>query len=185
FQASYAWGRAELISYKSASGRELQGVLLYPANYDASKKYPMIVNSYELMSQTLHNYSAPSERSYYNHALWTQNGYFVLKPDIVFRARDPGISVLEAIVPAVHAVVARGLVDSAHVGFVGHSWGGYEAAFLPTRTNIFAAVVAGARITNMMSFAGQIHWSCVVADFAHLVAGRAALDVGYWEEYEA
>ena len=185
FQANYAWGRAELVSYKTASGRELQGALLYPANYDPSKKYPMIVNSYELMSQTLHNYSAPSERSYYNHTVWTQNGYFVLKPDIVFRARDPGLSVLEAIVPAVHAVVARGLVDSARVGFVGHSWGGYEAAFLPTRTNIFAAVVAGAPITNMMSFAGQIHWSGGVAELDHLETGQARMEVPYWEDMAA
>jgi dipeptidyl aminopeptidase/acylaminoacyl peptidase len=185
FQASYAWGHAELVSYKTPNGRELQGALLFPANYDPSKKYPMIVNSYELMSQTLHQFSAPSERSYYNHTVWTQNGYFVLKPDIVFRARDPGISVLEAIVPAVHAVVARGLVDSARVGFVGHSWGGYEAAFLPTRTNIFSAVVAGAPITNMMSFAGQCHWSGGVAELDHLETGQARMEVPYWEDVAA
>ena len=185
FQKDFAWGRSELIGYKSAKGRDLQGALLYPANYDPSKKYPMIVNSYELMSQTLHQYSAPSERSYYNHTVWTQNGYFVLKPDIVFRARDPGLSVLEAIEPAVHAVVARGLVDSARVGFVGHSWGGYEAAFLPTRTNIFAAVVAGAPITNMMSFAGQIHWSGGVAELDHLETGQARMEVPYWEDMAA
>ena len=185
FQGNYAWGRAELVSYKSSTGRDLQGVLLYPANYDASKKYPMIVNSYELMSQTLHSYSVPTERNYYNPSVWTANGYFVLKPDIVFRARDPGLSVLEAIEPAVKSIVARGLVDSARVGFVGHSWGGYEATFLPTRTHIFGAVVAGAPITNFLSFAGAIHWSGGVAEFDHWETGQARMEVPFWEDMEA
>jgi len=136
FQKDYAWGRAELVSYRTVAGRDLQGVLIYPANYDASKKYPMIVNPYEMLSQSLHLFYVPTERSYYDATVWSQNGYFVLKPDIVFRGRDPGISVLEALQAAVRSVTSRGIVDSTKVGLVGHSWGGYEATFVPTRTNI-------------------------------------------------
>jgi dipeptidyl aminopeptidase/acylaminoacyl peptidase len=185
FQKDYAWGRSELVNYRTVAGLDLQGVLLYPANYDASRKYPMIVYPYELLSQTLHQYIVPTERSYYDPTVWTQNGYFVLRPDIVFRGRDPGIAVLEALQPAVRAVTSRGLVDSSKVGLVGHSWGGYEATFVPTRTNMFAAAVAGAPITNFLSFAGAIHWTPGIAEFDHWETGQARMDVPFWEDMEA
>jgi dipeptidyl aminopeptidase/acylaminoacyl peptidase len=185
FQKDYAWGRSELVNYRTVAGLDLQGVLLYPANYDGSRKYPMIVYPYELLSQTLHQYIVPTERSYYDPTVWTQNGYFVLRPDIVFRGRDPGIAVLEALQPAVRAVTSRGLVDSSKVGLVGHSWGGYEATFVPTRTNMFAAAVAGAPITNFLSFAGAIHWTPGIAEFDHWETGQARMDVPFWEDMEA
>ena len=185
FQKDYAWGRTELIAYHTVAGHDLQGVLVYPANYDASKKYPMIVYPYEMLSQTLHQYIPPTERSYYDPTVWSQSGYFVLRPDIVFRGRDPGISVLEALQPAVRAVTSRGLVDSTKVGLVGHSWGGYEATFVPTRTNMFAAAVAGAPITNFLSFAGAIHWTPGIAEFDHWETGQARMDVPFWEDMDA
>ncbi|MDF2772029.1 MAG: putative peptidase [Geminicoccaceae bacterium] len=185
FQKDFAWGRAELVSYRTVAGLDLQGVLLYPANYDASKKYPMLVYPYERLSGTLHQYIPPSERSYYNTNVWTANGYFVLRPDIVFRGRDPGISVLEALEPAVRAVVGRGLVDSTKVGLVGHSWGGYHATFVPTRTNMFAASVAGAPITNFLSFAGAVHWTPGIAEFDHWETGQARMAVPFWEDMDA
>jgi dipeptidyl aminopeptidase/acylaminoacyl peptidase len=185
FQKDYAWGRTELVSYRTVAGHDLQGVLVYPANYDASKKYPMIVYPYEMLSQTLNQYIVPTERSYYDPTVWSQNGYFVLRPDIVFRGRDPGISVLEALQPAVRSVTSRGLVDSTKVGLVGHSWGGYEATFVPTRTNMFAAAVAGAPITNFMSFAGAIHWTPGIAEFDHWETGQARMDVPPWEDVDA
>lgn len=185
FQAGFAWSRAELVDFRSSTGSPLQAALYYPVNYDASRKYPMIVYTYERLSQNIHNYQAPSERGYYNTTVWTANGYFVLQPDIVFRGRDPGVSVLEAVEPAVRAIIARGLVDSARVGHVGHSWGGYEATFLPTRTHIFAATVAGAPITNFLSFAGAIHWTPGIPEFDHWETGQARMDVPFWEDLDA
>jgi dipeptidyl aminopeptidase/acylaminoacyl peptidase len=185
FQSTYAWGKSELVEFTSAAEVPLQAALYYPANYDPSRKYPMIVYTYERLSQNVHQYPVPSERSYYNTAVWTAKGYFVLQPDIVFRGRDPGISVLDAVVPAVKSIIARGLVDSARVGHVGHSWGGYEATFLPTRTHIFAATVAGAPITNFLSFAGAIHWTPGIAEMDHWETGQARMDVPYWEDLDA
>ena len=185
FQSSYAWGKSELVDFTSANERPLQAALYYPANYDPSKKYPMIVYTYELLSQNVHQYPVPSERSYYNTAVWTANGYFVLLPDIVFRGRDPGLSALDAVVPAVKSIIARGLVDSARVGHIGHSWGGYEATFLPTHTHIFAATVAGAPITNFLSFAGAIHWTPGIAEFDHWETGQARMEVPSWEDFDA
>ena len=185
FHKDYAWGRSELVNFRSSKGRDLQGALFYPANHDPSKKYPMIVYTYELLSQNVHNYVVPSERSYYDFSVFNANGYFVFTPDIVFTGREPGGSVLESVEPGVRAVIARGLVDSARVGIVGHSWGGYEATFLPTRTNIFAASVAGAPITNFLSFAGAIHWTPGIPEFSHWETGQARMDVPPWEDVEA
>ncbi|MCI0437449.1 MAG: prolyl oligopeptidase family serine peptidase [Gemmatimonadetes bacterium] len=185
FQADYAWGRAELVDFTSATGRDLQAVLLYPPNHDPSRRYPMIVYTYERLSQSLHGYVVPSERSYYNYNVFTANGYFVLLPDIVYRDNDPGLSALEAVVPAVKTIVDRGLIDAARIGLIGHSWGGYQATFLPTRTNIFAASVAGAPITNFLSFPGAIHWTPGIAEFDHWETGQARMRVAPWEDFEA
>ena len=185
FLADYAWTRMELIEFRNERDRPLQGVLLYPANHHPSRKYPMIVYTYEILSSGAHQFDVPSERRYYSFAAWTQAGYFVLLPDIVFRARDPGVSVLETLRPAVARVVAMGLVDSARVGLIGHSWGGYTATFIPTRTKLFAASVAGAPLTDFVSFMGQIHWTPGNAEADHWETGQARMEVPYWEDPEA
>ena len=184
FQKDYAWGKAELLNYTSSIGRPLQAILYYPANYDKSKKYPMIVYTYELLSQELHRYRVPRENDYYNANVFTQNGYFVMMPDIVFRPREPGISVLHSVEPAVRAVIARGLVDAANIGHCGHSQGGYEAYYLATHSALFKTAVAGAGITDMFSFAGQMHWSSV-PEFDHWETGQFRMQVAPWEDTQA
>ena len=185
FHDDFGWGRSELVDFESATGKELQGVLLYPASYDASQQYPMIVYTYEILSNRLHWYVSPSERSYYNFSVFTHNGYFVLLPDIVYRARDPGRSAVEAVEPAVQSIVERGLVDPARIGLVGHSWGGYQAAYIPTQTNIFAAAVAGAPLTNFLSMMGAIHWNPGLPETSHWETGQARMEVPFWEDFEA
>jgi dipeptidyl aminopeptidase/acylaminoacyl peptidase len=184
FQKDYAWGKAELIDFTSTIGTPLQGILYYPANYDPSKKYPMIVYTYELLTQGLHRYIVPRENDYYNANVFTQNGYFVLMPDIVFRPREPGVAVLHSVEAAVKSVVDRGLVDPANIGHCGHSQGGYEAYFLATHSKLFKTAVAGAGISDMFSFAGQMHWSSV-PEFDHWETGQFRMQVAPWEDTEA
>jgi dipeptidyl aminopeptidase/acylaminoacyl peptidase len=185
FLEDVAWTRAELLHFDSEAGVPLKGVLLYPADHDPSREYPMIVYTYEQLSGGMHAFQVPSQRSYYNFTVWTQEGYFVLLPDIIYRARDPGVSALEAVRPAVATVVDRGLVDPARVGLIGHSWGGYQATYLPTRTDIFAASVAGAPLTDFKSFMGQIHWGGGNPEVTHWETGQARMEVPYWEDVEA
>ena len=184
FQKDFGWGKTELLNYKSTIGVPLQAILYYPANYDAKKKYPMIVYTYELLSQGLHGYITPRENDYYNANVFTQNGYFVLMPDIVFRPREPGLAVLQSVEPAVSTVLARGLVDPAKVGHAGHSQGGYEAAFLATHSKMFATAVMGSGISDMISFAGQMHWSSV-PEFDHWETGQFRMQVPPWEDMPA
>ena len=185
FQVEYTWGRSELVEYRSARGRRLQGALFYPAGYEPGRRYPMIVYVYERRSQVVHNYTSPSERSPYNTTVFTSEGYFVLQPDIVFRPRDPGLSAVECVVPAVDKVIGSGMVDPDRIGLVGHSWGGYEATFIPTQTDRFAAAVAGAPITNLFSFMGAIHWSSGMPETEHWETGQVRMDVPYWEDRDA
>jgi dipeptidyl aminopeptidase/acylaminoacyl peptidase len=185
FQNDYAWGKAELFDFRSTIGVPLQALLYYPANYDPSKKYPMIVYTYELLTQGLHRYIAPRETDYYNTTVWTQNGYFVMMPDIVFRPREPGLGAQYAVEGALRSVIARGLIDSTKVGHIGHSQGGYEAAFLGTHSKLFATTVVGSGITDMISFAGQLHWQGGSAEFDHWETGQFRMEVPPWEDFKA
>lgn len=185
FHSDYAWGRAELVDFTTGAGNELQAALIYPAGYEPGRRYPMLVYTYERLSQNVHNYVVPSERSYYNFAVFSAQGYFVLMPDIVYRPGDPGVSALDAVESAVAAVLDRGMVDPARIGLIGHSWGGYQATYLPTRTRLFAASVAGAPITNFLSFAGAVHWTPGFPELDHWETGQARMGAAPWEDFEA
>lgn len=181
FQKDYAWGKAELINFRSTLGNNLQGILYYPANYDPGKKYPMIVYTYELLSQGLHRYIVPRENDYYNANVFTQHGYFVLMPDIVFRPRQFGLDTQAAVEGAIQSVVARGLVDPNNIGHCGHSQGGYEAYFLATHSKMIKTAVAGAGISDTWSFAGQMHWTST-PEFDHWETGQFRMEVAPWED---
>ena len=185
FISEVAWGRAELVDFVSEGGRDLQFVLLYPANYAAGQAVPTIVYTYEMLSPQMHSFRVPSERDYYNYTAWTQHGYAVLLPDIVYTAREPGVSAIESVRAAVAKAVEMGVTDPDAVGLIGHSWGGYQATYLPTRTDIFAASVAGAPLTDFVSFMGALHWGPGIAELSHWETGQARMEVPFWEDPEA
>jgi len=185
FMSKYAWGRSEVIEYKNDRGERLQGSLHYPPNYEPGRKYPMVVYLYEKLSDGVHRFVPPSERDYYNASAFTSQGYLFFQPDIVFRPREPGLSVLECVGPAVKKVVAIGVADPARVGVVGHSWGGFDASFLATHSTIFAAAVAGAAITDLVSNYGNHHWSSGIAETDHIETGQQRMEVPLWEDLPA
>lgn len=148
---NYLWGKAETVNYVTKGGRELQGSLFYPANYDPRKKYPMIVYIYERQSDEVHQYINPSEATYLSYSNYTSDGYFVFLPDIAYDLNMPGFSALECVTAGVERVLELASVDPRAVGLTGHSWGGYETAFIITQTDIFAAAVAGAAATDLVN----------------------------------
>jgi dipeptidyl aminopeptidase/acylaminoacyl peptidase len=183
FQADYAWGRSELLDYKTPGGRRLQASLHYPAGYEAGRKYPMIVYNYELLSQNVHRYVAPSDREYYNISVFTSHGYVVLQPDIVFTPRKPGPSVIECVTAGVNKVIQMGIVDPRRVGVVGHSMGGYNTSILATRTTgVFAAAVAGAAMTDLVSYYGDHHWGSGIAETDHIETGQERMVLPLYED---
>ncbi len=156
----YDLGSTKLIHYK-IDEVELTAGLIYPANFNPEKKYPMIVNIYEKQSKKLHVFNPPSHYEYtgFNVLKYTTNGYFVLLPDIAYTLQDPGISALNCVTSAVNKVLELGVIDKNKIGLIGHSFGGYESAFIATQTDIFAAVVAGAAATNFTSHYHSVGWT--------------------------
>ena len=185
FMAEYAWGRAAIVDYKTPQGQPLQAALFYPAGYEPGRKYPMVVYMYERLSDGVHTFSMPSERDYYNAAAFTTRGYVYLQPDIVFRPREPGVSVIESVVPAVQRVAQMGVADPTKVGIVGHSWGGFDSVYLATHTETFAAAVAGAPITDLVSNYGNHHWASGIAETDHIETGQQRMQVPLYEDLQA
>ncbi|MCC6415761.1 MAG: S9 family peptidase [Opitutaceae bacterium] len=154
--APFAWGSTELIPYTSATGVPLQGLLYKPANFDPQKKYPLIVYTYERLSQIVHNFYAPGFGSNINFPFYTSNGYLVYLTDIAYTEGQPGPSALACVNAALDAVIARGFVDENRLGIQGSSWGGYQSAYIITQTDRFRAAVAGSPVGNMTSAYGGI-----------------------------
>jgi dipeptidyl aminopeptidase/acylaminoacyl peptidase len=187
-QEKYAWGKTELMEYKNADGKKLQGLLHYPANYEKGKKYPMITYIYERRTDSKNSYIAPSDRRAYNLTHYVQNGYFVFQPDIVYKTNHPGESAVDCVVPAVEKVLKTGMIDKDKVGLMGHSWGGYQTAFLITQTDLFSAAIAGAPLTNMISMYNSIYWNSGTPDQQIFETSQGRLREPYWnlmEEYIA
>ena len=186
FQDDYAWGRVELVDYANEWGRRLQGVLTYPANYDPSVSYPMIVYHYELLSQGMHQYQIPDPTRYYNQQIWSQNGYFVFRPDIVYRDRRPGQSNAETLRPAVAAALAKAAaIDEEKIGLIGHSWGGYQTTYFVTQDDLFASAVAGAPLTNLMSMYLSFYWNSGGTDAKIFEISQGRMQVPWWEDWDS
>ena len=181
-----AWSSGtRLIDYKSDKGDKLQGALYLPANYEPGKKYPLLVTIYEKRSQQKNGFVAPSETATPSARMYTSRGYAVLDPDIVYKINDPGMSAVWAVVPAVKAAVATGIVDEKNVGIWGHSWGGYQTAFLVTQTNIFKAAVAGAALTDMVSMYNSVYWNTGGSNQAIFEASQGRFKGNVAENYDA
>ncbi|MEO8361653.1 MAG: prolyl oligopeptidase family serine peptidase, partial [Vicinamibacteria bacterium] len=129
-----------------------------PDNFDPKKKYPMIVYIYETLSENIHNFVAPAPGTSINFAYYASNGYMILTPDIVYTLGQPGQDALKSVLPAIQAVVDKGYVDEANIGIQGHSWGGYQIAYMLTQTGRFKAAEAGAPVGNMTSAYSGIRW---------------------------
>jgi dipeptidyl aminopeptidase/acylaminoacyl peptidase len=182
-QKDYNWGTSELVEWRSAmDGQPLQGVLYKPENFDASKKWPMMVYFYERLSDNLNGYVAPSAgSSSINIAFYVSRGYLVFTPDIPYQVGYPGESALKAIVPGVLSLISKGYVDEKHIGMQGHSWGGYQVAYLVTKSNLFAAAEAGAPVANMISAYGGIRWSTGMSRMFQYEKTQSRIGGTLWE----
>ena len=174
----------QLVNYTCDKGDKLQAALYLPANYEKGKAYPTLVYFYEKMSQTANQFGTPTANGF-NKSVYTSNGYAVLIPDIVYKVNDPGMSAVWCMVPAVKAAIATGVVDAKKVGITGHSWGGYQTSFLVTQTDIFAAAVAGAPLTNMVSMYSLIYKNSGGGNMAIFESSQGRFKGGYWDNWDA
>src|SRR4051812_26700350 len=183
--AQFEWSPGvQLVNYTSEKGDKLQAALFLPANYEKGKSYPTVVNFYEKMSQTANTFTAPSANGF-NRSVYTSHGYAVFVPDITYRVNDPGMSAVWCMVPAVKAAIATGIVDPKHIGITGHSWGGYQTAFLITQTDLFTAAVAGAPLTDMVSMYSLVYKNSGGSNGAIFESSQGRFKGGVWDKWDA
>ncbi|MGQ7944148.1 S9 family peptidase [Flavobacterium sp. WC2509] len=146
----YEWGKSEMIHYSDSKGRLLNGALFYPAGYDPSKRYPMVVYIYEIVSRDVNNYVNPTLHNTigFNITNLTADGYAVLLADIAFEKGNTGFSAVDCVTKAASKVIEMGVADARSIGLMGHSFGGYEANFIITQTHMFATAVSGAGVSD-------------------------------------
>ena len=163
-QKEYNWYTVELHKWKMFDGKESEGLLFKPENFDPNKKYPVIFYFYERNSDTRYSYRTPApSASTVNIAYFTSNGYLVFDPNIYYKDGEPGESAYNSVVSAAKYLSKMKFVDSTKMAIQGQSWGGYQVAYLITRTKMFAAAGAGAPVANMFSAYGGIRWGAGIS----------------------
>ncbi|MBU4493936.1 MAG: prolyl oligopeptidase family serine peptidase [Acidobacteria bacterium] len=179
--ADFAWGTPELVEWNSLDGIPLQGVLIKPAGYEPGKRYPVIVYYYRFFSQRLYEFNQMVVNHRPNFPYYTSNGYAVFLPDIRFDVGHPGFSSTKCLVPGVQKLIDLGIADPKAVGLHGHSWSGYQTAFMVTQTNLFACCIAGAPVSNMTSAYGGIRWASGLSRQFQYEKSQSRIGGSLWE----
>lgn len=185
-QNNYNWFTVELQKWKLFDGKESEGLLFKPENFDPNKKYPVIFYFYERDADTRYNYRAPApSASTINIPWFTSNGYLVFDPNIYYKTGQPGDDAYNSVVSAARYLAKMPFVDSTKMAIQGQSWGGYQVAYLVTKTKLFAAAGAGAPVANMTSAYGGIRWGTGVNRQFQYEKSQSRIGATLWEKPEA
>ena len=186
-QEWYQWGKSEMIHYTNSKGRLLNGALFYPAWYDSSKRYPMVVYIYETVSRDVNSYVNPTVHNIigFNITNLTSKGYAVLLADIAFEKGNTGFSAVDCVTMAASKVIEMGIADAGRIGLIGHSFGGYETNFIITQTNMFATAISGSGIPDSIGhyFTLNLEWN--TADDWRYENQQFRMGVPFFENREA
>jgi dipeptidyl aminopeptidase/acylaminoacyl peptidase len=179
-------GRSEPITWTSADGRAIEGILTYPVDYKAGTKVPLLL--------VIHGGPAgvfvrgfTGTPSPYPIAAFAARGYAVLRANPrgssgygkAFRyanRSDWGGGDYRDLMSGVDKVIAMGVADPERLGVMGWSYGGYMTSWVVTQTKRFKAASAGAAVTNLMSFTGTADIPSFVPDY---FGGE------HWDRFEA
>lgn len=149
---NYKFGNTSFITWNDPKGVNQSGILYTPEDYDPAKKYPMIVYFYETMSQDIFMFYPPAPTtSTINPAMFVSRGYVVFMPDIRYEIGWPGQSCLNIVESGTRHLIEKGVADPERIGVQGHSWGGYQVAYLITQTDIFKCACSETAVANMTS----------------------------------
>ena len=149
--ADFGWGTSELVEWRSLDGIPLQGVVIKPDNYEEGKQYPVLIYYYRFMTDRLHAFNDPSINHRPSFPVYASDGYVVFLPDVRFEVGRAGFASTKSVVPGVQHLIDIGLADPDAIALHGHSWSGYQTAFMVTQTDIFTTAIAGAPVGNMTS----------------------------------
>ncbi|MBT8398497.1 MAG: prolyl oligopeptidase family serine peptidase, partial [Gemmatimonadetes bacterium] len=183
-QAEFNWGRRILFDYETHDGVRLQGTLAIPYDFVDGEKRPMLVNYYEKNSQNLHSYPTPISRDTPMFSEYVSAGYLVMQPDIHFRIGETHGEMLECINLAIDKVVEMGYVDPDRIGLHGHSFSGQGSAYIATHSDRFAAIVAGAAATNLISDFNQLWKSSGTNQHGYDTYGQGRFGTNPYDDLE-
>ena len=176
---------AEVISYESYDGMQIESVLIYPLDYEEGKRYPVL----------LHVHGGPTGvfgESYvaapqvYPLQKFAAEGYFILRPNFrgsggygrEFRfanISDWGFGDLQDMKAGLDLLIGQGKADPDRQAIMGWSYGGFMSSFAITQTDRFKASMVGAGVTNLVSFVGTADIPSFLPDY---------FEGNYWENYE-
>ena len=159
--AQFHLATREVIHWKSGDGTLVEGILIKPANFDPSKKYPLLVEIHGGPTGTSRATRSPDR--YYPTELFAARGALILEPNYrgsagygaKFRAlnvRNLGVGDYADVISGVNYLISQGYVDPKRVGSMGWSEGGYISAFITTFSDQFCAVSVGAGISDWMTY---------------------------------
>jgi dipeptidyl aminopeptidase/acylaminoacyl peptidase len=152
--------KTEIIRWKSFDGKEIEGLLTYPLNYEAGKKYPLILNVHGGPAGVFtQNFIAANQGSY-PIAAFAENGMFVLRPNprgsggygVDFRLanqRDWGGGDYKDLMLGVDYVLKMGVADPQRLGVMGWSYGGFMSSWIVGHTDRFKAASIGAPVVDL------------------------------------
>lgn len=175
----------DILSYTNSAGKDLKGLLFYPAHFNPAKKYPMVVRIYQKQGESSGIYPIPEfDEDGFNLRLLIENGYFILLPDIVFDSRGTGVSALDCVDTALDVVSTHHNIDQQKIGLTGHSLGGYETNFIATQSNRFAAYVSGSSVSDIVKFYFSYNTHFTIADYSRFENGQFEMDVPFSKDKE-
>ena len=159
----FALGTREVISWKSQDGATIEGVLIKPADFDTSKKYPLLCIIHGGPTGIDRPALLAPDTRYYPSDIWAARGALVLKVNYrgsagygeKFRklnVRNLGVGDAWDVISGVDFLIGKGWVDPKRVASMGWSQGGYISAFLTTSSTRFAAISVGAGISNWATY---------------------------------
>jgi dipeptidyl aminopeptidase/acylaminoacyl peptidase len=168
-------GKTEVIKWKSKDGREIEGLLTYPVNYQAGQKVPLLLNVHGGPTGVFQQ-SFIGGRGSYPLATFASRGYALLRPNPRgssgygkdFRyanQKDWGGADYQDLMSGVDKVIEMGVADPERLGVMGWSYGGFMTSWIVTQTKRFKAASAGAPVTNLMSFNGTADIPNFVPDY--------------------
>ncbi|WP_151173419.1 S9 family peptidase [Pseudoalteromonas ruthenica] len=184
--SQFKWGqKPELVSYKGYDGEDLQGVLIKPADYVEGEQVPVVIYFYRYMSQRRYDFPKMELNHRPNFPMFTSNGYAVFLPDIRFEIGKPGPSSTQTMINAAQKLIDMGVAKKDAIGLQGHSWAGYQSAFMVTQTDMFKAVVSGAPVSNMTSAYSGIRLKSGLARQFQYETGQSRIGKALYEDVDA